>query len=609
MPGAMTVPPPPTRTVASLFLERLRLSPRDVAYRVPDGAGWATLDWTQVGARVRAISAGLLDLGLELEDRAAILCSTRIEWILCYLGAMCAGAAVTTVYPASTPDECAYILSDAGARVAFVEDPAQLAKLEARRADLPHLAHVVLISGSAADPWVITLADLEARGRALDARDPARFEARAAGIRADHLATIIYTSGTTGRPKGVELTHDVWVFEADAIHDLGLLEEGDESYLWLPLAHVFGKVLVTAQLRVGIPSTIDGRMERLLDNLPVIRPTLMAGVPRIFEKMYNRMVEGARAKGPVAYRVFRWAVDTGRAVAEARRTRAAISPLLALRHRIADALVLSKIRGAFGGRVRFFTSGSAPLSRDIAEFFHAVGLLIIEGYGLTESGAGSCMNRPDAYRFGTVGKPLPGVDVKIAGDGEILLRSRGLMRGYRNLPEATAQALDAGWLRTGDIGEVDADGYLRITDRKKDLIKTSGGKYVSPQNIEGQLRLACPLISHALVHGEARNFCVALLTLDAGAVRAWAERSAVNPPAGGDWATHPPVRAALDQVVADLNARLPRHETLKAIHVLSEDFTVASGELTTSMKMRRRSIEDKHRALLDRFYAGSLEAL
>ena len=581
-------------SLPQMLLDRVAATPDALAYRFPHGDGWAELTWAQTLERVRAIACGLIALGIGVEDRVGLLCSTRLEWILCDLGALCAGAAVTTVYPNTTADDCAYIIADSGCRLVIVEDAAQAAKL-------PAVERVVVISGTA--PGALTLAEVEERGRA--ATQP--FEERARSLQPSHLATIIYTSGTTGRPKGVELTHDVWAFEADAIAELTLVMEGDESYLWLPLAHVFGKVLLSAQVRVGVLSTIDGRMERLLDNLPLAKPTLMAGVPRVFEKMYNRIVELARAKGPLAYAVFRWALETGHERARAEREGRPIGRLLAARHRVADQLVLAKIRAGFGGRIRVFSSGSAPLSRDIAEFFHAVGLLILEGYGLTESGAASFCNRPDAFRFGTVGKPLPGVEVKIAEDGEVLLRSRGLMRGYRNLPEATAAALVDGWLCTGDIGEVDAQGFLRITDRKKDLIKTSGGKFISPQNMEGKLRLISPLVSHALVHGEGRNFCTALITLDLPAVRAWAKRAEVAPPAGDAWAAHPALRAEVERAVAQLNAGLASFETIKAFHVLPEDFTIASGELTTSLKMRRRVIEQKHRAVLDRFYEGQVQ--
>jgi long-chain acyl-CoA synthetase len=272
-------------------------------------------------------------------------------------------------------------------------------------------------------------------------------------------------------------------------------------------------------------------------------------------------------------------------------------------------LVLRKIRGAFGGRIRFFTSGSAPLSKEIAEFFHAVGLLILEGYGLTETAAASFVNRPDAFRFGTVGKALPGVEMQLADDGEIMIRCPGVMRSYRNRPDATAVTLKNGWLCTGDIGALDPDGFLRITDRKKDLIKTSGGKYIAPQSIEGQLRLACPLLSHVVVHGDGRNFCSALFTVDPVGCKNWAQRVEITPPADGDWASLPQLRKEVEAAVASVNSRLPSFETIKAFEILPADFTVATGELTTSMKVRRRFVEEKYRHVLDKFYEGAIRKL
>ena len=362
------------------------------------------------------------------------------------------------------------------------------AELRERRAELPGVRTVVLLAGDAGsgDGWVIGFDELARRGADLLAATPDAVAARTAATGPESLATLIYTSGTTGRPKGVRLSHAAWAYQASALIDLDDLREGDLQYLWLPLAHAFGKVLLTAQLAIGFATAVDGRVDRIVENLAVVRPTFMAAAPRIFEKAHGRIVTTVEAEGGLRARLFAWAVGIGRRVSDARLAGRRVPPLLAAAHRVADALVLAKIRARFGGRIRFFISGSAALDPELARWFHAAGILVLEGYGMTEIAAGACVNRLDAFRFGTVGQALPGTDIRIAADGEILLRSPSVMKGYHHLPEATAEALDdEGWLHTGDIGEVDADGFLRVTDRKKDLFKTSAGKYVAPAAVEG----------------------------------------------------------------------------------------------------------------------------
>ncbi len=513
------------RNVPELFLERVGKTPKAEAFRYPLDGGWKSLDWTETEARVRAIASGLRALGVADEQVCAILSSTRIEWILADYGVLCAGAATSTIYPSSLAEECAFILADSGAVVAFAESEEQVAKLASRRAELPALRHVVTFDGRpSADGWVLTLAELEAKGRAHDAALPGEFEERAAAIRGDALATLIYTSGTTGRPKGVELTHACWVTQSKAVEKTGILSHGDHlQFFWLPLAHVFGKMIGTAQLRIGFPTAVDGRIEKIVENLGVVRPTFVCAVPRIFEKVHAKVLQNAREGGRVKAAVFRWALGVG--LARSRMLRAGKRPnaALAAQYTVADRLVFQKVRALFGGRLQFFVSGSAPLSRDVAEFFDAMGVVILEGYGLTESSAATHVNLPTARRIGTVGPALPGIDTKIAEDGEVLIRGPWVMRAYRGLPEQTAEALDAeGFLHTGDVGHLDADGFLTITDRKKDLIKTSGGKYVAPTELEARLKVLSPVISQVLVHGDRRNYITALVTLDADALGRWA---------------------------------------------------------------------------------------
>jgi long-chain acyl-CoA synthetase len=605
------------KTVADMFLHRVEESADDVAFQFPRAGGWGTLTWRQAGQRVRHIALGLDALGLRAEERCAILGSTRIEWILADLGISCAGGATTTVYPSSTADECRFILYDSQTRFAFAEDAGQVAKLVEVRGQLPGLEKVIVLDGEAAggegerpgDGWVITLEQLEQLGREQDTAHPERFAAKVAAIQPDQLATLIYTSGTTGRPKGVELLHDCWVFTAAGIDDIGLLRRDDHQYLWLPLSHSFGKVLEVAQLRIGFRTTVDGRIPKLVENLGQVHPTFMAAAPRIFEKVYNKVVTGAQAS-PVKWAIFRWAVSVGRRASALRQQRQEPRGLLALQLAVAHKLVFSKLEARFGGRIRFFISGSAPLSREMAEFFHAAGIIIYEGYGLTESSAASFVNRPDSFEFGTVGRPLRGVKLRIDPDnGEILLGGRGIMRGYHGDPEATAQALVDGWLHTGDVGKLSPAGNLQITDRIKDLIKTSGGKYIAPQHVEGSLKALCPYISQVIVHGNNRNFCSALITLDEESIQGWKAEHGLADVPYAELGKQPKVLEMVQAAVDQLNARLPSYETIKKVAVLPKDLTVEGGELTPSLKVKRKVVEDRYRDVLEELYAGQVERL
>jgi long-chain acyl-CoA synthetase len=594
-------------TVAALFLHRVRESGDDVAYQFPAGAGWATLTWVETGERVRAIALGLLSLGLRAEDRCGIAASTRIEWILADLGILCAGGATTTIYPSSTAAECQYVLADSQSRFVFAEDEEQLAKLQAAREQLPKLERVILIEGTPpVGDWVITLAELERRGREHDAAHPELYDATVAAIEPQQLATLIYTSGTTGQPKGVELLHDCWVFTGEGIEEVGMLRRDDHQYLWLPLSHSFGKVLEAAQLQIGFRTTVDGRIPKLVENLGQVQPTFMAAAPRIFEKVYNKVVTGAQAS-PVKWAIFRWALGVGQRASKLRQARTEPKGLLALQLRLADKLVFGKLRARFGGRIRFFISGSAALSREMAEFFHAAGIIIYEGYGLTESSAASFVNRPDSYEFGTVGRPLHGVTVKLAPvTDEVLIGGRGIMRGYHGLPEATAEALEAtaegNWLHTGDVGELTAAGNLKITDRIKDLIKTSGGKYVAPQQLEGSLKAQCPYISQVVVHGNNRNFCTALITLDPESIQGWQAEHGLQGTPYAELGSTPQVQQLLQEAVDRLNAELPSYSTIKRFAVLPKE----GGELTPSLKIKRKVVERSYAELLDGFYEGAI---
>ncbi|MFE9026250.1 AMP-dependent synthetase/ligase [Streptomyces iakyrus] len=611
-------------SVAGLFLERVTATPDAEAYRypVPSSAGqgpddWKSLNWAQAAERVYAIAAGLIELGVQPEQRVALAAGTRIEWILADLGIMCAGAATTTVYPQTNADESAYILSDSESRVLIAENAEQLAKAKEKRAELPQLTHVVVIDAAGVETadWILTLDELEKRGAARLEKDPDLVKERVGAITKDQLATLIYTSGTTGRPKGVRLPHDNWSYMAKAIAATGLVSTEDVQYLWLPLAHVFGKVLTSGQIEVGHVTAVDGRVDKIIENLPVVQPTYMAAVPRIFEKVYNGVAAKARAGGGAKYKIFQWAAEVAREYAKVsqdnfRRTGTASVPFgLGAKHKVADALVFAKIREAFGGNLRACVSGSAALAPEIGYFFSGAGIHILEGYGLTESSAASFVNPGEAYRTGTVGKPLPGTEVRIADDGEILLRGPGIMEGYHNLPEKTAEVLEPdGWFHTGDIGELSADGYLRITDRKKDLIKTSGGKYIAPAEVEGQFKAVCPYVSNILVHGADRNFCTALIALDEVAITGWAKDNGLEGKPYAEIVAAPQTVEMVDGYVKQLNEGLQRWQTIKKFRLLPRDLDVEHGEITPSLKLKRPVVEREYKHLIEEMYDGSREA-
>ncbi|MET9521236.1 AMP-dependent synthetase/ligase [Streptomyces coeruleorubidus] len=611
-------------SVAGLFLERVAATPDAEAYRypvpAPSGQGpdeWKSLSWAQSAERVYAIAAGLIELGVQPEQRVALASSTRIEWILADLGIMCAGAATTTVYPQTNAEESAYILSDSESRVLIAENVDQLAKAQEKRAELTDLTHVVVIdpAGVETADWILTLDELEKRGAARLEKDPDLIKERVGAITRDQLATLIYTSGTTGRPKGVRLPHDNWSYMAKATAATGLISSEDVQYLWLPLAHVFGKVLTSGQIDVGHVTAVDGRVDKIIENLPVVQPTYMAAVPRIFEKVYNGVAAKARAGGGAKYKIFQWAAEVAREYAKVsqdnfRRTGTASVPFgLGAKHKVADALVFAKIREAFGGNLRACVSGSAALAPEIGYFFSGAGIHILEGYGLTESSAASFVNPGEAYRTGTVGKPLPGTEVRIADDGEILLRGPGIMEGYHKLPEKTAEVLEAdGWFHTGDIGELSPDGYLRITDRKKDLIKTSGGKYIAPAEVEGQFKAVCPYVSNILVHGADRNFCTALIALDEAAITEWAKENGLGGKSYAEIVSSPVTVEMVDGYVKQLNEGLQRWQTIKKFRLLPRDLDVEHGEITPSLKLKRPVVEREYKHLIEEMYEGSREA-
>jgi len=595
--------PTPAASVGRLFNDRVAATPSAEAFRHPVAGGWESVTWEQAADTVRTVAAGLLALGIGPQERVAIASSTRIEWLYADLGVMCAGAATTAIYPSTGVEDVGYILTDSGTRLVFAEDDTQIAKLRSLRDHLPDVIRVVTFDGQADGQWVLSLADLQAMGARHLVDHPSAVDEAVAAVRPEHLATLMYTSGTTGRPKGVELPHRCWTYVGAGAQAIDILSIDDLQFLWLPLSHSFGKMLEAVQLQIGFPTAVDGRMDKIVENLATVRPTFMAGPPRIFEKVHSSVVQTMQEDGGAKLKLFSWAFNVGNRVSQAKLSGKQPGWALRAQHALADRLVFTKVRDRLGGRIRFMVSGSAALSPDVATWFHAAGLLVLEGYGLTETSAAACLVRPRDPAFGVVGPPINGTEVSIAPDGEILVRGPGVMSGYHNLPEATAEALSPdGWFASGDIGEIDPTGQLRITDRKKDLMKTSGGKYIAPQAIEVMFRAVCPLASQMLVHADRRNYATALITLDPDALAQWARAQGLAETDYATLAADPTVRDYVQASIEELNGRLNRWETIKDFRILDHDLTVEADELTPSLKVKRKVVEGKYQELLDSMY-------
>lgn len=595
--------PTPAASLARMFFNRVAATPDAEAFRFPTGTEWTSVSWAQTAETVKALAAGLLALGIQPEQPVAIASSTRIEWLYADLAIVCAGGATTAVYPTTNEEDVAFILSDSGSRIVFAEDDAQVVKLRNQREQLPAVIQVITFEGQGDGEWVLSLADLKALGTKYLADHPTSVDEAANAVRPEHLATLIYTSGTTGRPKGVELPHRCWSYLGAGAEAIKILRDDDLQYLWLPLAHSFGKMLVAVQLQIGFATVVDGRIDKIVENLAVVRPTFMAGPPRIFEKVHARITQTIQEEGGIKLRLFTWAFGVGNKVATARLGGRRPNRAVELQYRVADRLVLAKVRDRLGGRIRLLVSGSAALSQDIATWFNAAGLPLIEGYALTETGGGACIGDPEQPTPGVVGPPLVGSEIKIADDGEILIRGPLVMRGYHNQPEATAEVLSAdGWFATGDVGEINAAGWLRVTDRKKDLVKTSGGKYIAPQLIEGMFKGLCPLASQMLVHADGRNYATALITLDPDALAQWGRSNGLGASDYPSLAANPDVHAYVKASLDELNKRLNRWETIKDFRILDHDLSVEGDELTPSMKVKRKKLEKRYKSLLDSMY-------
>ena len=593
------------KSLAEMWEHRVESTPESEALQFRRDGTWVNMTWKDAGFRVRALANALLGRGLRPEDRVVILSETRVEWVLADFAVLCAGGATTTLHTTSPPEECAYILADCEAVLAFCDTPARARQLVDLRERVPSLKGVVVFDGDSTQEYV-SLRSFEEEGRRYAEGAPSAYDDARRAIGPDQLATLIYTSGTTGDPKGVMLTHDAWVYAGEALDALSMVTPADKQVLFLPLSHVYARLNEILFVRLGLPTVLDGDLEALVANAAETRPTFVSAVPRVFDKAWARLSEQARAGGSARATAFDWAFGVGQQMSARRRAHANPGAVLRARWAVADRLVFQRIKARFGGRLRFLISGGAPLSLDVALAFHAVDILICEGYGLTECAAIATVNPPDDTVFGTVGKPVAGTELKIAEDGEILLRSRAVMKGYYKQPEATAEVLDAeGWLHTGDIGQLLPSGHLQITDRKKDVIITSGGKNIAPARLQALITARCPYVSHVIVHGDRRPYCVALVALSFEPTARWARDHQIAFTSYADLALRPEVHELVRTYVEDVNREVATFETIKRFALLPMDLSTDDGTLTPSLKVKRKVVEQRHQAMLDSLYATS----
>jgi len=598
---ATALPPVADRITGATTLGRMILSAsergEDLALRRPLGEGFEAISYRQLGERARSIARGLIALGIERGQPVSILCSTRAEWTICEAGALCAGAMIAPIYHTNSPEECQHVLSHSGARLVFCEDAAQVAKVREIAGRCPELEHIVAIDGEASG--AMALAELAQAGAGVD-QD--RVEQRVRAVEPSDVATLVYTSGTTGLPKGCALTHTNFLSAAAMYR--GQLEIDDVQpviYMFLPLAHVLARIAQMVVLDVGGTLVYwRGEAARILEEVAEVEPTHFVAVPRIYEKLHTGVISAVGDSGPHARLLFAWALEVGRRARTRQRAGRTLGPVSALRLRLADQLGLAKVRALFGPRLKLALVGAAPIGRELLEFFDACGVLVLEGYGMTESCATATLNPAAAPRFGTVGRALPDSEVMVTHDGEVLLRGPHVFAGYHRDPQATEQALADGWLRTGDTGSLSADGYLTLTGRKKDLIITSSGKNITPVNIENALR-ETRWIAEAVVFGDRRPYLVCLLTLDPDEAPKLADQLGI-PAQLESMARDERVHELLQADVDAANTRFARIEQVKRFALLDHQLTQGAGELTPTLKVKRAIVYERYAKQFDALY-------
>ena len=603
--------PGATRTAAGtlnqLFFDAVERHDRADALQVKLGGVYHPLSHRTIAERVRRAALGLRAIGISRGVRVGLLSENRPEWAIADYACLTAGITNVPLYPTLPAEQMAYILKDSGAVAVFVSTADQAAKIAAVRGELPALRHVISFAGEPLPGVELSLAALEAKGAA--AENPttlAQYRADALSVRPDDAATIIYTSGTTGEPKGAMLSHGNITSNVVAVQAVIPFRSDDVSLSFLPLSHILERMFDYLMFHVGVSIAYVESIDTIIQNIAEIRPTIVVSVPRIYEKIYARVLESALAGGAAKKRIFFWARGVGDRWAAEMQAGRAVRGWLGFQYTIADKLVFSKLRARVGGRMRYFVSGGAPLAPEINSFFYAAGLLILEGYGLTETSPVIAVNTPEYNRIGTVGHVIGGVEVRIADDGEILTRGPHVMKGYYNKPDATREAIDAdGWFHTGDIGVLE-DRYLRITDRKKDIIVTAGGKNIAPQPIENQVKTN-QFVLQAVMIGDKRKFPIMLVVPNFERLEQWAAGEHLRFADHAALIAHPMVKAKMEQEVLEKLHGLAHFEQPKKVGLLGNDFTIESGELTPTLKVKRRVVDNRYKALIDALYTGGGE--
>jgi long-chain acyl-CoA synthetase len=568
------------------------------AVRYKDGGEWVDRSFSEVVEIVRPLALGLAELGVGKGDRVSILGNTRPEWTYYDFAALSIGATVVPIYQTNSPEECRYVLENSDAKVVVVEDDEQLAKVREVRAGLPQLEHVVLMTGSSAE--AISTEELAAKGAAVDA---SRWEPLYSAVTPVDICTFIYTSGTTGPPKGCVISHGNYRAMLDMINATTGIENEDVSYLFLPLAHSYALLIQLGSFDLGATIAYWERdPAKIMANLAEVKPTYFPSVPRIFEKVYAAANSGVEKEGGAKKAIFNWSIGVGARMREAERNGRRPGFLLSRSYAFADKQVLSKVRNLFGGNIRLANSGAAPINPEILRFFAASGVLVLEGWGMTETSTAATISTPEDFKVGTIGKPLPGCEIRIAEDGEILVKGANVFQGYHKNEEATREAIVDGWLHTGDIGEIDSDGFITITGRKKDIIITAGGKNITPANLEAEIKQH-PLVSQCVVVGDRRPYLVALLTLDPEEAVAYAKEHGL-PEDPAALATNADVRTSIEAHLDKINQNFARVEQVKKIAILPHDLSQESGELTPTLKVKRAVVTSKHEQEIEQLYAA-----
>ena len=572
-------------------------------FKVRRAGSYQPISWNEFDAQIQRVALGLIDLGDGPGDRVAILSENRPEWAAADLGILSAGAVTVPIYTTLTPEEMEYILTNAGVRMIFISTPVLMAKVLSFQEKLNLKTILFDAPYRVSGPRIWWFGELLGLGRTAGTDSQETLDKRLSLGKTEDLASIIYTSGTTGPPKGVMLSHNNFLSNCRAIRELLPAGEEDETLSFLPLSHVFERTAgYYFVLLIGGTISYAQSFDTVPANLLEVKPTILTAVPRFYEKFHERIREAVRCAPAWRRGIFSWATRIGAQYSQKTLTGRPVPIPLRLQHRVADRLVFSKLRARLGGRIRFCVSGGAPLSKELAELFYSAGILILEGYGLTETSPVITVNCPDRFRFGSVGLALPGVEVRIAPDGEILTRGPHVMRGYFNNPEATAEAIDKeGWFHTGDIGELSKEGFLTITDRKKDLIKTSGGKMVAPQNLEATLKTD-PLITDCVVIGDRRKYLIALVVPNMAKMEAFARKQSITYQTCADLIRHPEAVKLIWSCVERSNSKLASFEQIKKISLLPDSFTVASGELTPTLKVKRRVIAQRYADRIEAMY-------